>query len=617
VKGSDWKKNREGWISPDTVGLVSARQMKADGQRRPTLHRTTVSFATRMDEAATLLYPLVTARMALAVLTGFAALLTLTWQQCAIWSSGALAIETWSWFATRAQALGKPVSPSARTNFVANYISINGWWLLLAYLLWHTGTPEGLASGAVLFLAIVSICALLYYAAPVMFVLAGALPAFGATTVIAFADGHSWQQLLPLWIMLALAAIFCFGRALGMPSAQEQQRWLRETLNSYEVLADNITDIIIRVDRSGLCQYASPASLSVLGYGPNELIGTNLVKLLDAESAAAVSDVFAKLVSEKARSGVLTTRAQHCDGHWLWLQTSLKILYLDNTAIGVIGVARDITEQMAADIALRRARDDLAAARDAAIEASRTKTNFLANMSHELRTPLNAIIGFAELLSMNGFADRRAEYAQLIQGSGTHLLGLVNDLLDLSRIEAGKLELQSEIVSVERLFDECLTIVGPRARERSLKVVSNCEHPLPNVFGDKRALRQILLNLLTNAIKFTDAGGIVEAFARLEPSQEFAFGVRDNGVGIAAEDQQRVFERFGQARHDVASTEMGTGLGLPIVRGLAEAHGGRVTLESRPAHGTCVTVWLPRECIRQASDEAALRLSQTKASRVG
>ena len=194
MKGSDWKKNREGWISPDTVGLVSARQMKADGRRRPTLHRTTVSFATRMDEAATLLYPLVTARMALAVLTGFAALLTLTWQQCAIWSSGALAIETWSWFATRAQALGKPVGPSARTNFVANYISINGWWLLLAYLLWHTGTPEGLASGAVLFLAIVSICALLYYAAPVMFVLAGALPAFGATTVIAFADGHTPPQ---------------------------------------------------------------------------------------------------------------------------------------------------------------------------------------------------------------------------------------------------------------------------------------------------------------------------------------------------------------------------------------------------------------------------------------
>jgi cell cycle sensor histidine kinase DivJ len=448
-----------------------------------------------------------------------------------------------------------------------------------------------------------------------MFVVAGAIPAIGAATIIALSDGHSWQQLLPIWLMLALAIIFCFGRAVGTPSAQEQQRWLRETLNSYEVLAENITDIIIRVDRSDLCQYASPASLSVLGFHPSELVGTNLVNLLDAESAAAISEVFAKLTSDKERPGVLTTRARHRDGHWLWLQTSLKVLYLDGVAIGVIGVARDITEQMAADIALRRARDDLAAARDAAIEASRAKTNFLANMSHELRTPLNAILGFAELLSINGFAERRVEYAQLIHGSGTHLLGLVNDLLDLSRIEAGKLELQNEVVCMERLIDECLTTVGPRARNGALKLVTNLERPLPKVFGDRRALCQILLNLLANAIKFTDRGGSVEVFAR--SSEEFAFGVRDSGVGIAAEDQQRVFERFGQARHDVASAEKGTGLGLPIVRGLTEAHGGRVTLESCVGQGTSVTVWLPGDCIREAVEDVASRQDQMRASGAG
>ena len=568
MNSPDWKKTREGWISPDPIGLVSARQMKAAGQSRPTLHRSAVSFSTRMDEAARLLFSLVPARMFLATLTGLTAALTLSYRLSAIWVLGALAIEMWSWFATRVQASSKPVGLWTRTNFVANYICINGWWLLLADLLWHTGTTGGLASGAVLFLAVISICGLLFYAAPPMFVVAGAIPAIGAATIIALSDGHSWQQLLPIWLMLALAIIFCFGRAVGTPSAQEQQRWLRETLNSYEVLAENITDIIIRVDRSGLCQYASPASLSVLGFHPSELVGTNLVNLLDAESAAAISEVFAKLTSDKGRPGVLTTRARHRDGHWLWLQTSLKVLYLGGVAIGVIGVARDITEQMAADIALRRARDDLAATRDAAIEASRAKTNFLANMSHELRTPLNAIIGFAELLSINGFAERRVEYAQLIHGSDTHLLGLVNDLLDLSRIEAGKLELQNEVVCMERLIDECLTTVGPRARNGALKLVTNLERPLPKVFGDRRALRQILLNLLANAIKFTDRGGSVEVFARHKPFEEFAFGVRDSGVGIAAEDQQRVFERFGQARHDVASTEKGTGLGLPIVRGL-------------------------------------------------
>jgi signal transduction histidine kinase len=243
---------------------------------------------------------------------------------------------------------------------------------------------------------------------------------------------------------------------------------------------------------------------------------------------------------------------------------------------------------------LRRARDELAAARDAAINANLSKTLFFANMSHELRTPLNAILGFSELLTTDIFADRRVEYARLIHASGAHLLDLVNDLLDISRIESGKLTLHDENVAIDEIVSECVNTMEPRARSARLRLVRRVARDLPLVIGDRRALKQIVLNLMTNAVKFTRPGGTVEAFASLSPSGELAFGVRDDGIGIAEEDCQRVLERFGQARHDVTASQEGAGLGLPIVKGLAEAHGGRLELESRLGEGTCVTVWLPK-----------------------
>jgi signal transduction histidine kinase len=242
---------------------------------------------------------------------------------------------------------------------------------------------------------------------------------------------------------------------------------------------------------------------------------------------------------------------------------------------------------------LRNARDELAAARDAAIGANSSKTTFFANMSHELRTPLNAIIGFSQLLETDVFASRRVEYAKVIHSSALHLLELVNDLLDVSKIEAGKITLEESKTSLADILTECCTLVEQRARTSGLRLVVNVARNLPNVIGDPRALRQITLNILTNAIKFTPPGGTVEVFAALQSDGEAIFGVRDDGVGIAPAEQQLVFERYGRANHRATQDAEGTGLGLPIVRGLAEAHGGRVTLESAFGHGTCITIWLP------------------------
>jgi signal transduction histidine kinase len=248
-------------------------------------------------------------------------------------------------------------------------------------------------------------------------------------------------------------------------------------------------------------------------------------------------------------------------------------------------------------IDLRKARDELAAARDAAVNASQSKTNFFANMSHELRTPLNAIIGFAQLLEMDIFAPKRVEYARLVRESATHLLDLVNDLLDISKIEAGKTEIVDGEVSLEDVLAECCKLVEPRLRSSRLRLTQRIQAKLPSVTADGRALKQIVLNLLTNAIKFTEPGGSVEVFASLTTNGEIAFGVRDEGVGISAADQAKVFERYGRAEHHVVEHAEGTGLGLPIVKGLVEAHGGRIALQSELGWGTCVTIWLPAERI--------------------
>jgi len=236
--------------------------------------------------------------------------------------------------------------------------------------------------------------------------------------------------------------------------------------------------------------------------------------------------------------------------------------------------------------------------RAAAIEASRAKSEFLANMSHELRTPLNAILGFSEALSLNVFAAKRNEYAGLIHLAGSHLLGLVNDLLDLSRIEAHKVQLHDEDIHIPQLLGDCIALVEPGVAQANLRLATRLDPDLPAVVGDARALKQILLNLLSNAIKFSDAGTLVEVFALSGPDGGLSFGVSDRGRGIPENEQVRMFDRFGQGRADAIERKRGAGLGLPIVKGLAEAHGGRVMMESGLSAGTCVTVWLPPERVR-------------------
>ncbi len=270
---------------------------------------------------------------------------------------------------------------------------------------------------------------------------------------------------------------------------------------------------------------------------------------------------------------------------------SWQAAFSDSRAlIADLRTARDqaVMERIAAD-----------AAREEAKKASKAKSNFLANMSHELRTPLNAILGFSEMLGSDAFAAKRVEYSALIHQSGRLLLALVNDVLDLSKLEVGQMVLHSETVHFRPLARSCIEMLRAKAEAGHVRLIVQVTGE-PAIWADERAMRQILLNLITNAVKFTPPGGDVTTFAAVASDGTFVFGVRDTGMGIAEADFARVFESFGQGRHDAITDEKGTGLGLPIVKGLASAHDGEVTLQSAVGVGTTVTIILPAQRSRSA-----------------
>jgi len=227
-------------------------------------------------------------------------------------------------------------------------------------------------------------------------------------------------------------------------------------------------------------------------------------------------------------------------------------------------------------------------------EANQHKSEFLANMSHELRTPLNAIIGFSEVLSARlcgPLTPKQEEYLNDICASGELLLALINDILDLSKIEAGHMELELSTFDLPETLSGTMTLVRERAQTHDVQLSLDVDPNLSDIVADERKVRQMVLNLLSNAVKFTPAGGKVDLSARLDAG-ELQIRVRDTGVGIAPQDQPLVFEEFRQVGGDDARHE-GTGLGLALTRRFAELHGGRVELESAPGEGSTFTVRIP------------------------
>ena len=274
----------------------------------------------------------------------------------------------------------------------------------------------------------------------------------------------------------------------------------------------------------------------------------------------------------------------------VWLMGTL------GSAAAFYGIWRRETQRQAAFTAMERANREASTALERAEAASAAKSRFLAHMSHELRTPLNAILGFSEVIRDGMIREsnsRDSEYAGLIHQSGTHLLQIINDLLDLSKIEAGKMELHPEPLDLGELVASAETMVSHDLGDRQVALVTKLPDPIPSLFADHKAGKQMLVNLLSNAVKFSPPGATVEVRAETLSDGGVSLTVSDQGRGIPPDKLASVYEPFAQAAVDISDAEQGTGLGLPLVKSLIELHGGRIALDSSLGEGTEVTLFFP------------------------
>jgi cell cycle sensor histidine kinase DivJ len=359
---------------------------------------------------------------------------------------------------------------------------------------------------------------------------------------------------------------------------------------SWRLLADNAADLITRHAPDGRIRFASAAAESLLGRPAAALEGLTPRELAHPDDLAGVQALF-RDASYFGRPGRAPARMIHADGRIVWTELSVRRSDLDAEGGGdIVAVTRDIGAFRAESDAAAAESAALAQARDAALAATAAKSRFLANMSHELRTPLNAIIGFSEVMGREMFgplgSGRYLEYAGLIEDSGRHLLELINGLLDMSKIEAGKFEIHEEMFELGETVESARRVVGLAAERAG--VTLSFKLGAETGFADRRAVKQMLVNLLSNAIKFTLPGGSVHLMVE-RSGTALLLTVADTGAGIAPQDLARLGKPFEQAGHG----KDGTGLGLSLVKALAALHGGEMTIISMLGEGTEVTVRLP------------------------
>jgi len=368
---------------------------------------------------------------------------------------------------------------------------------------------------------------------------------------------------------------------------------LQETEVQYQLIAEYSLDMLARHTPDGRITFLSPAAKKVLGVEPDTLIGQDMVQFIHHDDRQHAQEAMSKL-SASSDSARLTFRIQHLDGHFVWFESTLHAVCDGHTGdvVEVIAVTRDITERKGHE-------QKLLEARERAEAANRAKSSFLANMSHELRTPLNAIIGFSEILKREMYGPlgdaNYSDYAGLIYDSGSHLLDLINDILDMSKIEAGKMDINMEKLDLADIARSSIRFVEQKSSDKNQNVLLDMEPGVEDVpvEGDMRATKQILLNLLSNAVKFTGEGGTIRVTIRpLADAVEIA--VEDNGMGIAPDDIARVLQPFEQVIGQSSIAEEGTGLGLTLTKSLCDLQNGTFSLESTVGTGTRVAVTLQK-----------------------
>tara|TARA_R110000868_G_scaffold12110_5_gene58688 strand:- start:9020 stop:10885 length:1866 start_codon:yes stop_codon:yes gene_type:complete len=445
-----------------------------------------------------------------------------------------------------------------------------------------------------------------------------ALASIIATTAfiaaIGYADGTSMRSIGLVFILL-LIGNFCGIQAVRVSSrlrraeflVLKQQRELNEQL-TVEIATRQAAERAVLVTEENFHSIfvAAPEALAIVDPSTHHIIQANRkaqdlfgeghdLTGIDSRTLFVDQDVRHRIdeaaIGQRPRAPI-EARLKTGSGAIIWAHISSALVRFHGLPAMLVAL-QDVTERRRESEALREARDQ-------ATDSSRSKSEFLANMSHELRTPLNAIIGFSEALERELFGPvgnpRYREYATDIHDSGVHLLNLINDILDLSKIEAGHFKLHEDEADLDGIVASACRIVRHRAQQASISIETNLPKPAVSLIVDERALKQILINLVSNAVKFSNDCGTVSVDCTVSP-KGLCIAVIDRGIGIAEDDIPKALSPFTQLDGTLSRAHEGTGLGLPLAKHMTELHGGTLRIESKPGEGTTVFVDLPASCV--------------------
>jgi PAS domain S-box-containing protein len=371
----------------------------------------------------------------------------------------------------------------------------------------------------------------------------------------------------------------------------------------YRFVTDHAPDMIVRVSLDAQLSYISPGSVRVFGYTPEEMALISPRDMTHPDDLHMVVDAIQQMVDNRLPQlkEPLRYRAKRKDGRWIWVESNPMLVFNPGgKPIETIDIIRDITEAKLFQAELEEARVKAEA-------AAAAKSAFLANMSHELRTPLTSIIGFSRLMRERGdLPDEAQQHARRIYDASEALLAIINDVLDLSKLEAGHAELELQPFSLRQLADETMGLLAIQAAAKGLELKLELDPRTPELIqGDVTRLRQVLLNFLSNAVKFTSEGGVAvkTRWRRLKSGSRLKVQVIDTGAGIAPENLARLFERFTQAEVSINRTHGGTGLGLSISKAIVELMGGRIGVDSQPGQGSTFWFEIPADAAEGRAEQ--------------
>lgn len=365
--------------------------------------------------------------------------------------------------------------------------------------------------------------------------------------------------------------------ARDITDRKKNEQAFRESEERYRQLVEYSTDVIYRTDADGRFTYVNPMTERLFGFDESEILGRGYLTLVHPDEKEKVRDFYLRQDREKITNTYFEFSCLTKNGRRIWIAQNVQLLLNEGRRTGFQAIARDISAQ-------KEQETEVLHAKETAESASRAKSEFLANMSHELRTPLNSIIGFSEIMEaeMGGkLSEKQRWYSHNIKKAGKHLLRLIDDILDLSKVEAGKMDLQRGVVSLAELMESAMVMFRERVLKHHITLNLDFQPEIValRIFADERKIKQILYNLLSNAVKFTPDGGEITLRAA-QRGTDLIVSVIDTGIGIRREDQARIFEEFEQVKNATVRDQRGTGLGLAVTKKLVELHGGQIQVSS-------------------------------------